>query len=198
MKRGRPAPPVAARPTAIRQAYVDHPEGAAGYYAERGADYRNPHEAGVREVVQGFAPRFPEGRILDLACGSGEVTLALRDIGIAADRIDGADPHTGAAYLARTGQPALPWSFDDLAPGLPRTYGTVVCSFALHLCERSRLPAVVVALAQAAETLLVVSPHKRPVLGSDWGFVLVEEQYAQLHRVRSRWYRSALLQTPLP
>ena len=188
MKR-RPAGP---RPGTIRQAYVDHPAGAAGFYAERGADYRNPHEAGVREVVAGFASDLPAGRILDLACGSGEVTLALRDVGIPADAIDGADPYTAAAYLARTGRTALPWSFDDLVDGVPAVYGTVVCSFALHLCERSRLPVVVLALAQAADALLVLSPHKRPVLAPGWGFDLVEERYAAVHRVRSRWYRSTL------
>lgn len=35
-----------------------------------------------------------EGRILDLSCGSGEVTAALVAAGVSIDRIDACDPYT--------------------------------------------------------------------------------------------------------
>src|SRR5437763_911706 len=76
-------------------------------------------------------------RVLDLACGSGEATLALRELG--AGTIDGVDPYTGAAYQARTGQPAEELSFEAIAGGAldGRHYNLVVCSYALHLLEPS-------------------------------------------------------------
>src|SRR5688572_11403741 len=111
----------------VREAYVQH--GAEEWYARHGATYRNPHEEGVRLAIRSWVDRLPAGRVLDLACGSGEVTLALREAGIAPQQIDGCDPFTGEAYLERTGQQALSSRFEALADGLPRTYATVVCSF---------------------------------------------------------------------
>lgn len=172
----------------IRNSYAQH--GVAQWYARCGADYRNPHEAGVREAITAFIERLPDGRVLDLACGSGEATIALRDGGLDAARIDGCDPYTAAAYRERTGAVAYPWCFEDLAYGLPTPYDTVVCSFALHLCPQSWLPSVVQSLAASARVLLILTPHKRPTLKPQWGFILEEERYFTAHRVRARFYRS--------
>src|SRR5262245_9963803 len=81
---------------AIRHQYEEL--GVTEFYTEHGAAYRNPHEAAIREVLQVVVPRWQLDltRVLDLACGSGEVTLALRELGAAA--IEGVDPYTGAAY----------------------------------------------------------------------------------------------------
>jgi hypothetical protein len=148
-------------------------------------------------VIRGWAPELPPGRILDLACGSGEVTLALREAGVPADDIDGADPFTGAAYRERTGRDALSWSFAELPAVLDRRWGTVICSFALHLCEPSRLPGVLGALALASEVLLVLSPHKRPAIRPGWGWELVEERYDREWRIRSRRLRREGVTVPL-
>lgn len=171
----------------IRHAYED--DGVLGFYARSGATYRNPHEPGVRAAVLAFAPRLRPGRVLDLACGSGEVTLALREAGVLADDVDGCDPYTGAAYRERTGRDAFPWAFEDLPSALAGLeYAAVVASFALHLCPRSRLPGVLQALALASPCLLVLSPHKRPVVRDGWGWTLALERYDPEWRVRSRWF----------
>lgn len=178
---------------AIRTAYAEHPDGAAGWYADAGASYRNPHEEGVRAAIVRVLPHLrPDGgRILDLACGSGEVTLALRDAGVDDADIDGADPFTGAAYRARTGRDASPWSFADLPAVLAeRRWAAIVCSMALHLCEASRLPAVCIALARAAPVVVVVTPHKRPVVRPSWGLALVDEHLDPEWRLRTRRYRA--------
>ncbi len=164
--------------------------GVAGYYAAHGEHYRNPHEAGVRAAVAAFVERLPAGTVLDLAAGSGEVTLALRELGRDAADIVGCDPHTGAAYRERTGVVPESWSFEQLSQGLERRFAAVVCSFALHLCPSSWLPKLVIAMAGAAPVLLVITPHKRPELRDAWGFVLDEERYFVEHRVRARLYRS--------
>jgi len=174
----------------IRAQYARY--GAQGYYEQFGAHYRNPHELAVRRAMHAAVAAWELDltHVLDLACGSGEVTLALRGLGARA--IDGLDPFTGAAYQARTGQPAEALSFEAIAGGAldGRRYSLVVCSYALHLLDASRLPRLAYQLSRVAGALLVLTPHKRPVLRSDWGWILTGEMVVE--RVRARSYRSSL------
>src|SRR5262252_8089980 len=98
---------------AIRKEYERY--GPEAYYRRFGAEYRNPHEAAVRAAIHAAvaAWRLDLSRVLDLACGSGEATLALREAGAAS--IAGLDPFTGFAYQARTGQPAEALTFEAIA-----------------------------------------------------------------------------------
>jgi hypothetical protein len=160
----------------VRDEYAAHPGGATGWYREHGADYRNPHEPAVVALIEHAAAVGwidPEWSYLDLACGSGEATLALVGIGADPSRIAACDPFTGAAYASRVGRAPHSWSFRDIAlgacatagdEGAPLTVDAVVCSFALHLCEASWLPLVCQALATSAHTLVILTPHKRPEL----------------------------------
>jgi SAM-dependent methyltransferase len=171
----------------IRGAYETH--GVGEYYRLHGSRYRNPHEPELRAVLQEALPfwSLDLSRVLDLACGSGEATLILRDLG--AKDVHGADPMTGDAYLARTGSVAERFGFEDVAAGAleGRAYSLVVCSFALHLCEPSRLPVVLHQLAMTSPDLVVVTPHKRPMIHERWGWRLQGEFMRD--RVRARWYR---------
>jgi SAM-dependent methyltransferase len=163
--------------------------GVEGYYLAHGATYRNPHEDGVCGALAMAVATWPLdlSHVLDLACGSGEATLALRELG--ADRVDGIDPFTGTAYEARVGQPAEAVRFEEIAAGAlaGRTWSTVVCSFALHLVETSRLPGVCRALADITDSLLVITPHKRPDIRSGWGWQSPLE--CKFQRTRARLYR---------
>jgi len=165
--------------------------GVRGFYAQSGDDYRNPHEPQVRRCIEMAVKTWrPDlGRVLDLAAGSGEATLALRDLG--ATIIDGIDPYTASAYLARTAQAAERFTFEDVAAGAlaGRRYNLIVCSFALHLCEASRLPAVAQQLGLIGDALLILTPHKRPLIRAEWGWNFVGE--VVVDRVRARFYRSA-------
>jgi SAM-dependent methyltransferase len=171
---------------AIRNAYALL--GVQAYYTQHGATYRNPHEPIVRDVLAQAVERWRLDLrlVLDLACGSGEATLALRDLG--AGSIEGADPYTGVAYRARTGQEAQPWSFEAIARGAlaGRRYSLIVCSFGLHLAPPSWLPGLAYQLGLAAGALLVVTPHKRPHLNPAWGWILQDEFLRD--RVRARYY----------
>ena len=71
----------------MRNAYAAHTDGATGFYVDEGSTYTNPHDGGVREALVRavrawpdlFAPADQPGtadRILDLSCGSGEVSRA--------------------------------------------------------------------------------------------------------------------------
>jgi 2-polyprenyl-3-methyl-5-hydroxy-6-metoxy-1,4-benzoquinol methylase len=173
--------------TAIRHQYERH--GVEGYYAQFGAEYRNPSEPVIREVMRAAIGgwNLDLSRVLDLACGSGEITLALRELG--GGRIDGLDPHTAAAYLARTGQAAESVSFEQIAAGAlaGRSYSLIVCSFAMHLIEVSRLPGLLAQLGLISNRLLILTPHKRPEIKADWGWVAEAELIVS--RVRARLYR---------
>jgi SAM-dependent methyltransferase len=172
---------------AIRHQYEEH--GVEGYYARFGAGYRNPHEPVIREVLREAVARWRLDlrRVLDLACGSGEVTLALRELGVG--EIDGVDPYTSEAYLARAGKVAESLSFERIAAGAlaERSYSLIVCSFAMHLIEESWLPALLGRLAMISDSLLIITPHKRPEIKPDWGWTLADEFV--IERVRARLYQ---------
>jgi SAM-dependent methyltransferase len=185
-------------PDGIRDRYANDPRGASGFYERSGGSYANPHEKAVAVGI-GLAhaawPELwsPESSILDLCCGSGEVTAALVGLGIAAsaDRIVASDPYTGESFRARHGREVdATWSFADIAGGAVegRAFDVVICSYALHLCEASWLPLVCVALARMTRTMLVVTPHKRPMLRPEWGLVLFGELHDRDTRVRVRRY----------
>jgi len=174
---------------AVRAAYARH--GVQEFYQQFGATYRNPHEPAVRAAIAQAIARWdlPCDHVLDLACGSGEATLALQDLG--AGTIDGIDPYTHQAYAERTGRTAERYTFEQIAAGAlaDRHYSTIVCSFALHLAPLSRLPALALQLSMIGDTLLMLTPHKRPQLRPQWGWSYVDELVVQ--RVRARLYRSS-------
>lgn len=171
---------------AIRSHYEEH--GVEGYYSQFGAQYRNPHEIIIREILQEAVRRWQLNlnHVLDLACGSGEVTLALRELD--SQQIDGIDPHTGEAYLARTGQQAEAISFEQIAAGAlaGRQYSLIVCSFAMHLINESWLPALLAQLGLISDSLLILTPHKRPTIKAAWGWKMDDEFVTE--RVRARLY----------
>jgi SAM-dependent methyltransferase len=164
--------------------------GPAEFYRRHGAEYRNPHEPAARRALLAALNAWQPSltHVLDLACGSGEATLALWQAGAA--RVDGVDPYTAAAYQARTGQPAETLSFEAVAEGAleGRRYSLIVCSYALHLLEASRLPRLAYQLSRLAPALLVLTPHKRPHVRPEWGWRLAGEQVVE--RVRARRYIS--------
>jgi SAM-dependent methyltransferase len=172
----------------IRPQYEAH--GVAGFYAQFGATYANPHEAQIKLLLEKLIPdwRLDLSSVLDLACGSGEVSSVILKHG---GSVTGIDPFTFEAYQKRTGLEAERWTFEDIANGAleGRRFSLIVCSFALHLVEVSRLPTVAYQLAQIADTLLVLTPHKRPNLKQEWGWKLESETLEA--RVRARLYRTS-------
>ena len=172
----------------IRAKYEE--QGAEHFYRESGKTYRNPHEpqllAALDEAIRQWSPDLTN--VLDLAAGSGEMTVALRDHG--ARKISGIDPYTYEAFESRTGVPAERFTFEQIADGAlsGRAYSLIVCSFAMHLCERSRLPALALQFSLIAPNLLIFTPHKRPIIRPEWGWMLQGEFVIQ--RIRARMYNS--------
>jgi SAM-dependent methyltransferase len=179
---------------AIRRQYERY--GPRGFFERRGSEYRNPHEPIIRQLLQQAVPAWHLDltNVLDLACGSGEVTLGLEQLG--AKRIDGIDPFTCEAYRERTGRVAEPIMFEAIAAGAlaGRRYSLIVCSFALHLIEASRLPQVALELSRVGDSLVVLTPHKRPIIKPQWGWTQCGELLRE--RVRARCYRSSWVNVP--
>lgn len=166
----------------IRKLYSE--QGVEEYYLSSGDSYRNPHEEQVSGLIRHAKEQGHIGhRVLDLCCGSGEVTQCLNG-----HDVTGADPFTGNAYYRRTGRRALDCSFLDIAKGALDgcRFDTVICSFALHLCEESLLPQVLYQLGRISDTLIVISPNKRPDCDG-WFWTLTDETL--LNRVRMRIYK---------
>ena len=127
-------------------------------------------------------------RVLDLAAGSGEADIALCKLGAGA--IDATDPFTHAAYAARTGsrvRAARLRGRRRRRAGRPVVRADRLQLRAAPVRARRASPGVAAALSLLAPSLLVLTPHKRPVLRPAWGWNLAGEFV--IERVRTRWYR---------
>jgi hypothetical protein len=105
--------------------------------------------------------------------------------------MEASDPYCFAAYDNRMGRPAHKWSFQDGAEGVLddlEPYDIVLSSFALHLVEPQWQYITFSALARSTRFLVVLTPHKRPIIDSSTGFAEVGEIVHE--RVRVRLYES--------
>lgn len=140
--------------------------GVENFYKKNASTYENPHEPIIhshleRCIRNGY---ISNDGILDLCCGTGQVTSFLQKRGFR--NIEGIDPFTNIEYQKRTGCKAYNFDFKKIAvKGLDKNYKTIVCSFALHLCPESLLPQVLWQLGQSCEKLIIISPNKKPVIG---------------------------------
>ncbi len=176
---------------AIRAAYEKH--GVTQFYKEFSNDYENPHENEVKKIIE-FAHKnwkVDFSKTLDLAAGNGEVTRALQRVG--EFKIDAVDPFTFALYEKTTEKKCLPISFEDILQGAldGKRYSTIVCSFALHLAEIDKLPMLCWKLSQISDSLVIITPHKRPAIKEEWGWKL--DQEVVIDRVRGRLYKHVLI-----
>jgi SAM-dependent methyltransferase len=197
----------------MREAYET--VGAAGYYDSHGSDYRNPHEKVLLEALAlGLSGLEERGlldassrplRVLDLACGSGEASIAVQRWTAArpdrqAPSLAACDPYTHAAFAQRMGTGCERWSFEDVAAGVldeHPPFDLVLAAFALHLIDKSYFQPTMSALARAAGLLVVATPHKRPHIASADGWEELPPETVH-ERVRVRAYASLQRAQPEP
>ena len=147
--------------SSIREAYERY--GVESFYTSH--DYTNPHENTIRSLLGSSHKSLPLKKVLDLSAGNGLVTETLAKLGY--HNVSGTDPFMSSAYEDSTGKECLPLSFKDIVKdGLPDKYSCVICSFALHLCEKSLLKSLLWRLSESTDTLVVISPTKFPVIGT--------------------------------
>jgi hypothetical protein len=167
----------------IRASYETY--GVLPYYKSYGSTYGNPHEQVIHEVLDIFIDKHKPNldNILDLACGSGEISSHFKD-----NNVIGIDPYTQEAYFNRIGKKPLPYSFEQISQGVisEHQYSIIICSFALHLVESSYLPLICYQLAQISPRLLILTPHKKPIIKWHWN---LKDEFVH-KRVRARYYES--------
>lgn len=154
--------------SSIREAYQK--TGVEKFYKTYGEQYQNPHELNIHQHLAFWLKKHPElfSNVLDLCCGSGEVSDFL--LNIPQCHFEGCDPFTYQAYKKRLKKDCYQFSFKDLSKErcFYKKYSLIICSFALHLCPQSLLPNVLYHLSLNADHLLIISPHKKPDIKYHW------------------------------
>jgi SAM-dependent methyltransferase len=168
--------------------------GVEGYYRAHADDYANPHFPEITTLLERNFQRFDcSGEVLDFAAGGGEVAQVLQKLGV--EKITGCDPFTFELFEKNTGLACLRLSFKDVVKGEPLgQYSLIISSFALHLCPLKDLFSLTWNLLQAAPTLVVITPHKRPELEKLPGIALAWEDFTETEKgkkVRMKGYRLA-------
>ena len=170
--------------------------GVDGYYKNNADTYSNPHIKIIQNLMNTLTERLDLSgqNILDLCCGTGEITSILNNLSNLNSEnikdikeIKGLDPYTYKIYTERTDKYCYPFDFKDIATGkLTENFDTVICSFGLHLCEKSLLPTVLWQLSRISRTLIIITPNKNPNCSkSEW--VLLDEIIQD--RVKLRIYQ---------
>lgn len=171
----------------FRKLYNSSGGGSDKFYKENGNVYKNPHTKVVQQIITNLNFKS-DINILDLGCGGGEVTIALQSKGL--NCIHGADPYTYKLYKENTGITAFTYSFQDIAYNcveLPK-YDVIIASFSLHLCPINLLKLTCLNLALNSKWLIIISPHKNPIIQNDFGWNL-KTNY-KINRVHVRIYKS--------
>lgn len=175
-------------PDGIRDKYSQL--GVNQYYEKNGTDYRNPHFKYVRQLLINNQDHIDYSRALDFCCGSGEVTEVLAELGY--KNTSASDPFTQQAFQQNIGQNCYGWAFDDVIKGqVSGDFSAIICSFAMHLCDEKKLYPLVTGLFQMTDTLVIITPHKRPDLSSIKAVQLTKEDFVLTERgkqVRLRIY----------
>jgi SAM-dependent methyltransferase len=155
--------------------------GVAGYYADHADEYTNPHFQQVEALLIRNRERIDFRKILDLSCGHGEVSGVVQQLGYG-DFV-GSDPFTFEFYQQKLSAECKRWSFADIIKGeMTGEYSSVVCSFAMHLCPTDDLFLLVHQIFEHCSQLVIITPHKRPLLENLAGVALSCEDFSLTKR----------------
>ncbi len=145
----------------IRLQYEDL--GIEGFYRSN-VNYENFHKKNVRELLEENHQNLPLYDVLDMSAGDGLVTTTLQSLDY--QNIEGSDPYLSDLYTKNTGLRCMNLDFKSIVMyGLPKKYSCVICSFALHLCEKSMLPSLLWRISESTTSFVVISPSKFPFIG---------------------------------
>ena len=146
--------------------------GVENFYKANKNSYINPHLENIHLCLDFIADKIQITNFLDLACGNGEVTSYLETKNITNGV--GCDPYLSESYERNTGKECLKDSFENISNnGLNNFYQTIICSYALHLCDKSYFNNLLFNLALNCEYFILISPSKYPVITEDY-FELID------------------------
>jgi SAM-dependent methyltransferase len=138
--------------------------GVDEYYKNHHKSYSNPHMIQIKDLLIKNKVIIKNNKILDLCCGTGEVTRTLLDLGY--KNIKGCDPYTNEIYKTKTNQECYKYNFVDLINyKLEEEFDCVICSFGMHLCSEKNMTPLINALKYIkVKHVIIITPHKRPNL----------------------------------
>lgn len=149
----------------IRNKYAEM--GVNQYYKTNADTYQNPHETIIQSLIEASLYTVDYGdNVLDMCCGNGLITKILNHH---VKNIYGNDPFMQKQYIEQTEKNCFNYDFTQLSQNanLPKV-DTIVCSFALHLCEKSLLPNVLYNFSLIADKLIIITPNKKPEINLFW------------------------------
>jgi hypothetical protein len=153
--------------SAIRTEYEDM--GVEDFYKKKGDEYYNPHLQYIKESIEKIVDDniINLSKVLDLAAGTGEVTNTLNELNFY--NIEATDPYLYKEYEDNTGYKCMKYSFQNIQQGKLRDkkYSSIICSYALHLADKSILHDLFWELSMISEYLIIISPNKRPDVNND-------------------------------
>jgi len=168
----------------IRNEYSKN--GVDNFYINNAESYKNPHEIIIKKHLDNFFKinQFKKNiKILDLCSGNGEISRILAENNFI--NYKGCDPYMYNIYIKNIKKDCLNYSFKDLAIGkLKEKFDLIICSFALHLADRSMLNIILYQLSLSTNKLIILTPHKKPEIKNF--FKLKNEIYK--NKVRLRYY----------
>ncbi len=151
----------------IRTEYEDL--GVEDFYKKKGNEYTNPHLKYIEESIKTIVDLgiVNLSKVLDLGSGTGEVTNELNNLGYY--NVEGLDLYLCDEYENNTGYKCMEMSFDDIQQGKlkDKKYSTIICSYALHLADKSILHDLLWELSLISEYLVILSPTKKPEISED-------------------------------
>ncbi len=176
---------------AIRTEYAE--KGVEAYYQKNANTYENPHFTYIQQLLEQNQGRIDYAKVLDLACGGGEVALILRGLGF--ENTVGCDPFTKRLFVGNTGLPCFNYGFEDIVKGrltakVEGQYSSIISSFAMHLCDEKMLYSLTHQLFLLTKNVVVITPHKRPQLEYFPEFQLVFEDFTLTERGKKVFLKS--------
>jgi SAM-dependent methyltransferase len=176
---------------AIRTEYAE--KGVEAYYRANANAYENPHFPYIQQLLQHNKGRIDYSKVLDLACGGGEVALILRGMGF--ETTVGCDPFTKRLFVKNTGLPCFNYSFEDIVKGrliakVEGQFSAIISSFAMHLCDEKMLYSLTNQLFLLTKNVVIITPHKRPQLEYFSEFELTFEDFVLTERGKKVFLKS--------
>jgi 2-polyprenyl-3-methyl-5-hydroxy-6-metoxy-1,4-benzoquinol methylase len=170
----------------IRSKYLEF--GVEDYYKNYKNDYKNPHSERVIKSLDYVISKISIGYFLDLACGDGVVSDYLKSKGFY--KFKGCDPYFSKIYENKFKTKCYDFTFQDISKGgFNEKFDTIICSYALHLCNKSYLNNLLYQLSVSCYNFVVISPSKFPIISEDY-FKLFDNKV--IDRTHVRIYKSIL------
>jgi hypothetical protein len=159
------------------------------YYKTKSHEYSNPHKVRVEKCLDYLIDNYEIDNFLDLSCGDGLVSDYLSGLGF--NNFSATDPYFCDIWNKKfNDKKCYSLSFEDISKnGLPERFDTIICSYALHLCEKSHLNNLLYQLSLSCDKLVVISPSKYPILTQDY-FKIIDNNI--IDRTHIKIYKSIL------